>query len=431
MNRRHFISRTSVVTAAALAAPQVLPSRLLGQSSPSNQITLGFIGMGLQGSGRNLRGFQSVPVSRVVAVCDCDRSKLPNAKEIVDKQNGDKDCDVYQDFREILARDDIDAVVISTPDHWHVPMSLMALEAGKHVFCEKPSLTITEGQDLVEAVNRSDKVFQWGIEDRSLIKYWLLTGLARTGAIGEVTYVHCGLPRKPIHWKQEAPEPIPEDLDWNLWLGPAPAADFTQSVRHPQRWRQHYNYSGGSLADWGSHLCDSAQVGIGMDESGPVEISGTAETIPRDRYVTAANGYDLDFKYSNGATINVANGDIKLRFEGTEGWVQCTDWNGKLEASDRNLLRNKTLGEHPEYWPRPKLEWPNFLDKIKDPDSKLTYGVEAGHHLANMLHLGNIALEEGTTVNWDPDSETFTRNNFRMQDSKYYARESRDWTRGL
>ena len=142
------------------------------------------------------------------------------AKDIVDETYGNSNCAAYQDFREIIGRDDIDAVVISTPDHWHVPMSMMALRAGKDVFCEKPSLTITEGRELVEEGTRLGKVFQWGIEDRSLIKYWMLAGLARTGAIGEVHSVECGQPNKPL-FDLEDPVPVPDDLDWNLWLGPA------------------------------------------------------------------------------------------------------------------------------------------------------------------------------------------------------------------
>lgn len=371
------------------------------------------------------------PESRILAVCDCNKKRLPKAKQMVDEHHGNSDCAVYQDFREVLARKDIDAVVISTPDHWHVPMSIMALQAGKHVFSEKPSLTIEEGRRLVEAVEASGKVFQWGVEDRSLIKYWLLSGIARTGAIGDITNVYCGLPQKPVHWKHEKAIPVPEDLDWNLWLGPAPAVDYTENVLHPQRWRQHDSYSGGSLTDWGAHLCDTAQVGIGMDQSGPVEISGTAQQLPDDCYVTAPFGYDVKFKYANGATINAVNKQVKIRFEGTKGWVQCTDWNGKLEASDMNLLRNKTLGEHPDFWPRPALEWPDFIAGIKDRSKVTTYNEEAGHRLASMLHLGHLAIKENTTVHWDPSSERFTKDAARMQANKIYQREERDWTKGL
>lgn len=409
----------------------ILPSRLFGASSPSNTITLGFIGMGKQGMGRNLNGFSNCANTKILAVCDCDETKLPAAKAAVDRHNGDTDCATYRDFRDVLARDDIDAVVISTPDHWHVPMSLMALEAGKHVFCEKPSLFITEGRELVEAVERSRKVFQWGVEDRSMIKYWLVAGLARTGAIGDIENVYCGLPHKPDHYMPEAAAPIPDSLDWNLWLGPAPVADYTPSVLEPQRWRQSDAYSGGSLTDWGAHLCDTAQIGIGMDESGPIKIAGGAKTMPQGSYVTAPSGYDLRFSYANGATIHVETKGVKIRFEGTKGWIQCTKFNGKLEASDRNILRNKELGEHPDYWPRPKPEHPNFVDAIRDRSIRPTYYPEAGHRLASMLHLGHLAVKETAVVHWDPTSETFTKDAERMKANKIYYRTGRDWEKGL
>ncbi|MGC6455673.1 MAG: Gfo/Idh/MocA family protein [Coraliomargaritaceae bacterium] len=426
MQRRTFLKKASIASTPLLLGPS-----LWGQTPPSRQITLGFIGMGGQGMGRNLRGFQSSPLSRILAVCDCNRNRLSQAKKLVDEHHGNTDCAVYQDFREVLARSDIDAVVISTPDHWHVPMSLMALEAGKHVFCEKPSLTIAEGRELVQAVEKSGKVFQWGIEDRSMIKYWLLSGIARTGAIGEIENVYCDLPRKPVHYKHEPEIPVPDTLDWNLWLGPAPAVEYTQTVLHPQRWRQHDHYSGGSLTDWGAHLCDTAQVGIGMENSGPVEISGTAEELPEDCYVTAPYGYDIQYRYANGATIHVRNQGKNIRFEGTKGWVECTDWNGTLNASDRNLLRNKTLGEHPDFWPRPELEWPNFLKAIVDSGKTPTYHPEAGHRLASMLHLGHLAIKEGKTIQWNPEDETFVQDANTLQKNKIYHRTSRDWEKGI
>lgn len=416
-------------------APQIIPSTLLGETSPSNQITLGFIGMGGQGLGRNLKGFQASKLSRVLAVCDCNTKRNELAKAAVDEKAGNTDCDTYQDFREILARDDIDAVVISTPDHWHVPMSLMALEAGKHVFCEKPSLTMVEGRQLTEAVKKSGKVFQWGIEDRCLTKYWLLSGLARTGAIGEIQNVYCDILVKPL-WDKENPVAVPKNLDWNLWLGPAPAVDYTPQVTHGQRWRQHDDYSGGSLTDWGSHLCDTAQVGIGMENSGPVEISGIAEKLPETSYVTAPYHYKVQYKYSNGATIHVVNKGkgmqaATVRFEGTKGWAEVSGWNGELKAHDREIFRNKTLGEHPDFWPRPQLEQPDFLQAIVDREHTPVYHAETGHRLAAMLHLGHLAIKEEKTVHWDPAKEAFTQDAQQMMANRVYQRESRDWTKGL
>ena len=385
--------------------------------------------MGGQGVRMNLAGFLMDDRAHVLAVCDCKLSAADAAKSIVDEAYGNSDCAVYQDFRDIIGRDDIDAVVISTPDHWHVPMSMMALRAGKDVFCEKPSLTITEGRELVDKAASLGKVFQWGIEDRSLIKYWMLAGLARTGAIGEVHSVECGQPNKPM-FKLEDPVPVPDDLDWNLWLGPAPYAEYTPTVTDPQRWRQHVDYSGGSLTDWGAHLCDTAQIGIGMDDSGPVEILGTSKEMAKNSYVTAPSGYDVLFRYSNDATIRVRDTARKIfiRFEGTEGWIQCEKWNGELSASDMNLFRNLKLEEHPDFWPRPPSEQRNFTDAVLSR-GQTTYHAEAGHRLSSALHLGHLAIRSGKTVHWNPDEERFAKDAKEHKKSIIYRRRSRDWER--
>jgi len=428
MNRRQFFNR-SVAASVVATAPLIFPSKLFGSTAPSKRITLGFIGMGGQGIRMNLAGFLADDRTHVVAVCDCKLPAADAAKAIVDETYGNSDCVAYQDFRGIIGRDDIDAVVISTPDHWHVPMSMMALRAGKDVFCEKPSLTITEGRELVEEAARVGKVFQWGIEDRSLIKYWMLAGLARTGAIGEVHSVECGQPNKPM-FDLEDPVPVPDELDWNLWLGPAPYAEYTPTVTDPQRWRQHVDYSGGSLTDWGAHLCDTAQIGIGMDESGPMEILGRSKEMAKNSYVTAPSGYDVLFRYSNNATIRVRDTARKIfvRFEGTEGWIQCEKWNGELSASDMNLFRNLKLDDHPNFWPRPDSEQRNFADAVLSR-GQTTYHAEAGHRLSSMLHLGHLAIRSGKTVYWDPDEERFAKDSKEHKKSIIYRRKSRDWER--
>ncbi|MEO0796837.1 MAG: Gfo/Idh/MocA family oxidoreductase [Verrucomicrobiota bacterium] len=424
MNRRQFISRSTLATVGALA-PQIIPSRLLGASAPSNEITAAFIGTGGHGTGRNLTCMLACPNVRVVAVCDCNLSKTEAAKAKVNEKFGNQDCEVYQDFREVLARPDIDVVVISTPDHWHVPMALMALEAGKDVFCEKPSLTITQGREIVDMAKKKDRVFQWGIEDRNLIKYWMLGGLARTGAVGDVHTVHCTLPLKPLY-KYEDPSAIPEGLDWNLWLGPAEFVEYTPNILHPQRWRQRSDYSGGSLTDWGAHLCDTAQVAISRDESGPVEISGTAKDLGPDSYVDVPYGYHVDYIYDNGAKVIVDNGPVNIRIEGSKGWMQCEGWNGNLTAHDREIFRNKDFANDSRFWPRPKIEHQNFIDAVVSR-SEPTYHPEAGHRLASMLHLGHIAIRNGKTIYWDPAKETFTKDADELTADKVYQRELRDW----
>ncbi|MBK1878080.1 Gfo/Idh/MocA family protein [Pelagicoccus mobilis] len=428
MNRRTFINKSSAAgLAAAAIAPTILPSTLFGANAPSKKVTLGVIGLGPQGMKSNLAGMLRHPKAQVVAVCDCKLSLAHEAKIMVDKEYGNQDCKVYQDFRDIISRKDIDAVVISTPDHWHVPMSMMALDAGKDVFCEKPSLTITEGRDLVEHATKLGKVFQWGIEDRSFIKYWMLAGIARTGAIGKIHSVECCQPYKPLYDK-EAPGPIPADLDWNLWLGPAPWVEHTPRITERQRWRQNTDYSGGSLTDWGSHLCDTAQIAIGMENIGPSEILGTSNQLPDTSYVNTPSGYDVLYRYSNDATIRVRDTAkrISIRIEGTEGWVECKKWNGELAASDMNLFRNKELGNHPDYWPRPDREQKEFIDAVISR-GQTSYNAEAGHRLATTLHLGHIAIRSGETIHWDPKTESFTKDAAEHKASIIYQRESRDW----
>ena len=426
MNRRQFLHRSTIASLAS-AAPTIFPSRLLGASSPSRQITVGCIGMGGQGTKVNLMGFLAHPNARVLAVSDCKLGLARAAKAIVDEKYGNSDCKIYQDFREIINRKDIDAVVISTPDHWHVPMSMMALRAGKDVFCEKPSLTITEGRELVEEATKREKVFQWGIEDRSLIKYWMLAGLARTGAIGEVHSVECALPHKEFFEKEKS-APVPDDLDWNLWLGPAPLVEYTPNATNPQRWRQHIDYSGGSLTDWGAHLCDTAQVGIGMEDSGPSEILGTSMELPGSSYVNVPSGYDLLYRYANKATVRVRDTarKIYIRFEGTKGWMHCDGWNGQLFASDMNLFRDHHLEANPGFWPRPEREQKDFIDAVMRR-GKTTYHVESVHRLSSMLHLGHMAIRAGKVVYWDPERERFLKDQHEHQSSMIYQRESRDW----
>lgn len=205
-SRRGFLS-SGLLAAAAASAPAILPSRLFGQDAPSKKITLGFIGMGGHGVGRNLTSFLNQPDAKVLAVCDVWKNKAERSKRKVDQFTKSNDCKAYQNFREALERDDIDAIVISTPDHWHVPLSLAALRAGKDVFSEKPTLTISEGRDLVDEVNRRNAVFQWGIEDRYLMKYHYLAGWVRAGLIGDLETVQVNLPNKKPHLRDQ-PAPL-------------------------------------------------------------------------------------------------------------------------------------------------------------------------------------------------------------------------------
>ncbi len=338
ISRRQAISRMAGVVGAAVA-PMVLPARVFGETAPSKQVTLGFVGLGNEGYGHNLKAFLVENDARAIAVCDVLGSRRTRARETVDKQYSATGCKEIADFRDLIARKDIDAVVISTPDHWHVPISLMALETGKDVFCEKPTLTIAEGRTLANAVDRHKAVFQVGIEDRSVIYYYRMAELVRNGAIGQLKTIHVKLPAGSA-FPLEKPAPVPADLDWEMWLGPAPFHPFTPTRTEAMHWRQVRDYSGGLLTDWGSHLMDTAQVANFAELGSPVEVEGTGE-IPGNSMATTFVTFKLHYRYANGVEMFVESGGVALRFDGTEGWVGNNGWRGPLEGTSKELLRRK------------------------------------------------------------------------------------------
>ncbi len=424
LSRRHFLKRTAAA-AGVMAAPAIIPSGCISRRfAPSQMITLGFIGMGNQGRSRNLGTFLNQDDARVVALCDCYLSRAVECKRSVDTRYGNSDCAVYQDFRELLARPDIDAVVISTPDHWHCPMAMMALEAGKDVFCEKPTLFIREGRTLVDEVKRRRAVFQWGIEDRSLIKYHHMAGWVRSGAIGRLESIHVTLPRHNPYLRDE-PAAVPEDLDWNLWLGPAPMRDYTPSITRPLNWRLDADFGGGMLTDWGSHLVDTAQVAAGAEESGPVEVYGTSEKFDPKIYQTNTPvGFNLHYRYAGGVSLFVNDGPIDLKFFGSRGWVRCEGWDGVWSASDPSILRIRDFGG--SIWPLPPIEHRDFLDSMRSGKPP-AYHAEAGHRLSVALHLGHIAVRSGGVIRWNPRRETFAAEDTESARSIIYDRPARNW----
>ena len=426
VSRRSFLKGAGFA-AAAVAAPTIIPCGCVRKRfAPSHLITLGFIGMGNQGKSRNLGTFLNQDDARVVAVCDCKLSAAKEGKQIVDERYGNSDCKLYQDFREVIARPDIDAVVISTPDHWHCPMSMMALEAGKDVFCEKPSLFIKEGRALVKEVNKRKAVFQWGIEDRSLIRYHRLAGWVRSGAIGELHSIHVTLPAHQPYLRDD-PAPVPDDLDWNLWLGPAPMRAYTPTITAPMNWRLHADFGGGMITDWGAHLIDTAQVAAGMEGSGPVEVYGTGRKFDPEVYQSNAPvGFNLHYRYANGVSMFVNDGEVDIKFIGSRGWVRCYKWNGDWSASDPEIPRIKEFGD--SIWPLPPIEHRDFLDSMRSRKPP-AYHAEAGHRLSTALHLGHLAVRSGRVIRWDPVKEAFPDDDAESPESIVYNRRAREWAK--
>ena len=402
--RRRFLRSGLAGIFATAIAPRFIPARLLGQNAPSKRVTLGFIGLGAHGLGVNLRSFLQEDDCVALALCDVQPRKRDVALAEVHKHYGNRDCTTHADFREVFARRDLDAVVISTPDHWHVTMALMALEAGKHVFCEKPTLTIEEGRRLVGAVKKSGRVFATGLEDRSVIQYHMMAEAVRNGAIGRLRHITCGLQIKaPV--KREAPAPVPAGVNYELWLGPAPFRPYSPSLLDPQVWRQIRDFSGGTLTDWGAHLVDTALVGNFSEDSGPVAVTGKGD-IPPDAMNDVPRTFKIDYTFANGVTMEVTAGVPSIRFEGSDGWIGNKGWLGRLEASDDAILRRKYDPKTTKLWPRRPREQHDFLNCLKNGEAPM-YTAEALHRLSTTLHLGALAMELGRPLKWDPVKEEF------------------------
>ncbi len=407
VNRRAFLKTSTHAAGALLAVPYFVPSTALGLGSavaPSEKITVGFIGTGSHGTHWNLPAYLKQPDARVVVVCDVDRNRMNEAKKKVDEAYGNTDCATTKDFREVLARDDIDTVMISTPDHWHVLISVMAVKAGKDVQCEKPTLTIDQGKILVKTVRQHQKVFQTSTEDRSLPVYHRMAELVRNGRIGKLQKIEVILPQQPVRPGDATPQPVPPELDWDMWLGPAPKAPYTPDGVH-FNFRWIWNYSGGIICDWGAHLFDTAQWANDTERSGPVEIEGKGTFWKGGLYNTVKD-YDVTFRYENGVVMTCTPGEPSIKFIGTEGWVGNRGWIGRLEASS-DEIKNSVIGpEEVHLFTNPQGEHRNFLDCVKSRQDPY-FPVDIGHRVSTVCHLANISLKLGRKVQWDPEKECF------------------------
>ena len=379
-NRRQFLRKAAGSAAAAMSFPYVVRSLALGKAgsvAASNRITMGFIGTGKQ-SKHLMRSFLGAGGTQVVAACDVDKLKIERGKKIVEDHYGKKSggtykgCKAYGDFRELVARDDIDAVVISTPDHWHAITVIQSAKAGKDIYCEKPlSQSIVEARAMVNAVRQYSRVFQTGSMQRSARNFRFACELVHNGYIGEVKHVTVGVggppPDKPL-----APQPVPDYLDWDMWVGPAPWRPY-HSELSPHlswdgfpHWRNHSSFGGGGMTDWGAHHFDIAQWGLGMDESGPVEI------IPPDKDHKA-----LTYKYAGGITM-----------------------------TRPDSLKNIQLGADEIHLYDSKNHYADWLNAIRTR-SKPICDIETGCRTVSVCHLGNIAYRLGRPLKWDPEREVF------------------------
>ncbi len=405
--RRQFLRASAGTLGASLALPTLIPATVLGKDgavAPSEMITVGFIGTGSHGIGWNLAAYLKQPDARVLVACDVDSTRMDKAKQEIDKAYGNTDCATTKDFREVLARDDIDTVMISTPDHWHVLISVLAIRAGKDVQCEKPTLTIDEGKILVKTVREHNQVFQTSTEDRSLPMYHRMAELVRNGRIGKLQRIEVILPLQPGRPGDATPQPVPPELDWDMWLGPAPKAPYTPDGVH-FNFRWVWAYSGGIICDWGTHLFDTAQWANDTEHSGPVEIDGKGTHWEGGLYDTVKD-YDVTYRYANGVVMTCTPGNPSIKFIGTEGWVGNRGWRGKLEASSDEILNSVIGPDEIRLFTNPAGEHRNFLDCVKSRQDPY-FPVEIGHRVATVCHLANLSIRLGRKLNWDPEKEQF------------------------
>ena len=419
MNRRDVLKRASATAVGAIAAPYVITSTALGAASAapaSQRITIGMIGMGRQARGSNVRFFLGAPDAQVVAVCDVDAWRLDNGLKDVRKHYAGRasagtysGCKAYGDYREVLARDDIDAVMISTPDHWHVPQAIAAARAGKDICCEKPlTLSVNEGRALSDVASRYGRVFRTDSEFRSHWYFHRQCELVRNGRIGKLHTIRTGVPRGDVGCAPQPTMPVPPELDYDMWLGPAPVAPYTLNRVHTPRsyarpgWMRCRDTCDGMITNWGTHLNDIAQWGHNTDHTGPVEVVGTG-VYPADGLWGVLTSFDVHYRFADGVVMHYVMGYPHVRFEGDAGWIQA-NYGGKLTASSPDILKSK-IGPD-EVHLRLKHEKRDFLDCIKTRGRTLA-DAEVGHRTNTLCHLGHIAIQVGRKLQWDPAAETF------------------------
>jgi hypothetical protein len=408
LSRRKFI-RNAALACGALALPQIVPSSALGRGgavAPNSRIIMGGIGVGGRGSYdlSILLKFQEV---QFVAVCDVQKERRDRAKQAVDNSCGNQDCAAYRDFRDLLARTDLNAVLIATGDRWHTPVSLMAAKSGKDIFCEKPcTMSVAQGQALVKGVQRFKRIFQAGMQRLSEANFVFADELVRSGRLGKVHTVRAHI----LPWKmsKEAlpgePEPDREIVDWDLWLGPAPRRPYNKGyLGNCMSWLNYYDFGTG-VAGWGSHTICQCQSALGLETSSAIEYE----------YPQNDDAEGFTAHYANGVKLVLAakgwHGSCGVRYEGSEGWVSIADSYQRPEVSSPALLEDydKVIRDYTARTRRPMHHLRDFLDGVRQRRSCVANEVVA-HRTMTTNHAINISMLLKRDLKWDPKKEKFVK----------------------
>ncbi|MFV0444701.1 MAG: Gfo/Idh/MocA family protein [Planctomycetaceae bacterium] len=409
-----------------MAAPLIVPASALGlddRPAPSNRVTLGVIGCGGKGTD-HIRNFLKFDDVQLVAVCDVDREHHRDrldgkgpvygrdpAQQMIQKhysaaaKGSAATCAAFSDYRKLCARKDIDAVIVATPDHWHALCDLEVIRQGKDLYGEKPiTHFFREGQQLVREIASYGTIFQTGSQQRSEGNFRRAAELARNGVLGKVTHVEVGL---PPGYRTVNGDPslttIPQSLDYEFWTGPAELLPYTQSRSH-RLWRGHRSYAGGTLMDWIGHHNDIAHWGLGVDNSGPVEVTAVDWTWPETDIYNTPVDFTIRSRYASGTLVTVSSANpIGVKFIGEDGWVFAN--RGKLAASEPHWIT-------PEFKPgaielyRSNNHARNFLDCVKSRQPCIC-PAETGHRSITPGHLGYISQQLQRRLRWDPAAEKF------------------------
>jgi predicted dehydrogenase len=414
IHRRDFLTRATGAV-VGLGLPAIIPISALGGEggvAASERIAMGCIGVGGQGTA-NLRAFLNSDGVQVVAVCDVDRRHRESARNRVNRfygHEGNGGCATYNDFRELLARDDIDAVTICTPDHWHALIATASARAGKDMYCEKPlANSVVEGRAVCEEVKRCGRVLQTGSHERSRHNARFACELVRNGRLGKLHTIRVNMPiDHSVSIPPQPLMPVPEGFDYDTWLGPAPWEPYTKRRCH--FWfRYVLDYSGGEMTDRGAHIIDLAQLGLGADHTGPVEIEAHGKA-PQDGLFNTFDEYQFECKYANGVRlIGEKKWPRGIKFEGSDGWVFIHIHGGHLEAEPRSLLR-EVFGPNEVQLGRSPGHHRDFLNAVRNQTTPMA-PPEVGHRSASICHLINIALITDKKLLWNPLTESIRGDN--------------------
>ncbi len=435
LSRRQFLKTSLAGAAGASVFPTIVPSSVFGADAPSNKIQIGQIGCGRIANEMDMPGILKHDVARVVAVCDLDSKRLGMAKDRVEKHYADKTgsqtalvVKAYGDYRDLLKDGHVDAVAISTPDHWHSEAVIAAALAGKDIYVQKPlSMTLAEGRAVSDIVRAKKRAFQIGSQQRSdspWPQFRRACELVRNGRIGKVHTVKVGLPTDPSGGSEKE-APVPANLNYAMWLGWTPEAPYTEDRVHPQNsitdrpgWLRIDSYCLGMITGWGSHHMDIAHWGLDTELTGPIEADGHAE-FPKKGLWNVHGPYHIEMKYANGATVIIDNHfENGIRFEGSEGWIFVSRGSAKATASDPATGNSKAFaassptilkseigpGEiHLHKSPDHHLDW---LNSIRTRERAATTP-EIAHRSTSACEIAWITMKLGRKVRWDPVKEVF------------------------